>query len=148
MHIRRSQAGFCVVEMLVTLGVLMVSSAVAIMNVSGAVRVSHGETAYQNTLNQLRLARQLAIDKRTVCRVDFATPGAVSVTQAFADSTPCRPKPLLCQRMSNIKTAIRRAVIRRVVSRVDFIYATSKPHNLVEMNHKECLTPTSEKNSI
>lgn len=94
MNIRKSQAGFSVTEMLVTLGVLMVASAVAIMNVSPAVRVSHMETAYQNTLNQLRLARQIAIDKRTVCRVDFAAPGTVSVTQAFADGTPVQTETI------------------------------------------------------
>lgn len=94
MHIKKSQAGFSVTEVLVTLGVLMVASAVAIMNVSGAVRVSHVETGYQNTLNQLRLARQLAIDKRTVCRVDFAAPGTVSVTQAFADGTPVQTETI------------------------------------------------------
>jgi hypothetical protein len=58
------------------------------MNVAGAVRGSHVETAYQNTLDQLRFARQVAIDKRTVCRVDFTAPGTIAVTQAFADGTP------------------------------------------------------------
>jgi len=86
--IRKSQAGFSLAEIVVTLGVLMAGGAVAIMNISGALRGAHVETAYQNTLNQLRFARQVAIDKRTVCRVDFATPGTVSVTQAFADGTP------------------------------------------------------------
>jgi Tfp pilus assembly protein FimT len=93
-HIKKSQAGFSVTEMLVTLGVLMVAGAVAIMNVSPAVRSSHVETAYQNTLNQLRLARQIAIDKRTVCRVDFAAPGTVSLTQAFADGTPVQTETI------------------------------------------------------
>ena len=88
MSIRKSQAGFSLAEIVVTLGVLMAGGAVAIMNISGALRGAHVETAYQNTLNQLRFARQVAIDKRTVCRVDFATPGTVSVTQAFADGTP------------------------------------------------------------
>lgn len=88
MHNRKSQSGFSLIEMVVTLGVLMVAASVAVMNISSAVRGSHVETAYQNTLNQLRLARQMAIDKRTVCRVDFAALGTVSLTQAFADGTP------------------------------------------------------------
>ena len=88
MSIRKSQAGFSLAEIVVTLGVLMAGGAVAVMNISGALRGAHVETAYQNTLNQLRFARQVAIDKRTVCRVDFAAPGTVSVTQAFADGTP------------------------------------------------------------
>jgi type II secretory pathway pseudopilin PulG len=91
---RKSQAGFSLTEIVVTLGVLMVGGAVAVMNISGAVRGSHVETAYQNTLNQLRFARQIAIDKRTVCRVDFTAPGTVSVTQAFADGTPVQTETI------------------------------------------------------
>jgi hypothetical protein len=72
----------------------MVGAAVAVMNISGAVRGSHVETAYQETLDQLRFARQVAIDKRTVCRVDFAAPGSVSVTQAFADGTPVQTETI------------------------------------------------------
>jgi Tfp pilus assembly protein FimT len=81
-------------ELLVTVAILMVGGAVAVMNVAGAVRSSHVETAYQNTLDQLRFARQVAIDKRTVCRVDFTAPGTVSVTQAFADGTPVQTETI------------------------------------------------------
>jgi type II secretory pathway pseudopilin PulG len=86
--IKKFQAGFSVTELLVTMAILMTGGAIAVMNISGAVRNSHVETAYQNTLDQLRLARQVAIDKRTVCRVDFTAPGTIAVTQAFADGTP------------------------------------------------------------
>jgi Tfp pilus assembly protein FimT len=85
---RKSQSGFSLAELVVTVGVLMVGGGIAVMNISGALRGAHVETAYQNTLDQLRFARQVAIDKRTVCRVDFAAPGTISVTQAFADGTP------------------------------------------------------------
>ncbi len=72
----------------------MAGGAVAVMNISGALRGTHVETAYQNTLNQLRFARQVAIDKRTVCRVDFAAPGTITVTQAFADGTPVQTETI------------------------------------------------------
>lgn len=94
MSIRRSQAGYSLAEIVVTLGVLMVGGGVAVMNISGALKGAHVETAYQNTLNQLRFARQVAIDKRTVCRVDFAAPGTISVTQAFADGTPVQTETI------------------------------------------------------
>ncbi|HEV7520714.1 MAG TPA: hypothetical protein VGP65_14255 [Candidatus Angelobacter sp.] len=94
MNIRKSQAGFGLAEMVVTLGVLMAAGGVAVMNITGAVRGAHVETAYQNTLNQLRFARQIAIDKRTVCRVDFTAPGTVTVTQAFADGTPVQTEAI------------------------------------------------------
>ena len=91
---RNSQAGFSLAEIVVTVGVLMVGGGIAVMNISGALRGAHVETAYQTTLNQMRFARQVAIDKRTVCRVDFATPGTISVTQAFADGTPVQTETL------------------------------------------------------
>jgi type II secretory pathway pseudopilin PulG len=94
MRIRKSQAGFSLAEVVVTLAVLMVGGAIAVMNISGALRGSHVETAYQETLNQLRFARQVAIDKRTVCRVDFTAPGTVAVTQAFADGTPVQTETI------------------------------------------------------
>src|SRR5436305_13740154 len=87
-RISKSKIGFSLTERLVTVAILMVGGAVAVMNISGAVRGSHVETAYHNTLDQLRFARQVAIDKRTVCRVDFTAPGTILVTQAFADGTP------------------------------------------------------------
>lgn len=94
MRISKSQTGFSLTELMVTLAILMAGGAVAVVNVSGAVRASHVETAYQNTLDQLRFARQIAIDKRTVCRVDFTAPGTISVTQAFADGTPVQTETI------------------------------------------------------
>jgi prepilin-type N-terminal cleavage/methylation domain-containing protein len=93
-RISKSQGGFSLTELLVTVAILMTGGAVAIMNVSSAVRSSHVETAYQNTLDQLRFARQVAIDKRTVCRVDFTAPGTITVTQAFADGTPVQTETI------------------------------------------------------
>lgn len=94
MRTKRFQTGFSLVEVVVTLAVLMLAAAVAVMNISSAVRRSHVENAYQITIGQLRLARQMAIDKRTVCRVDFTAPGTIAVTQAFADGTPVQTEIL------------------------------------------------------
>ena len=94
MRTSRSQSGFSLVELVVTLAVLMVAASVAIMNIASAVRSSHIETGYQTTLDQLRFARQTAIDKRTVCRVDFVAPRTISLTQAFADGTPQQAETL------------------------------------------------------
>lgn len=80
--------GVSLVEVLTVIAVTLIAAAVAILNVGPAVRASHVDDAYQMTLGQMRLARQIAIDKRTVCIVTFALPGTISVTQAFADGTP------------------------------------------------------------
>jgi prepilin-type N-terminal cleavage/methylation domain-containing protein len=84
----KSETGFSLVEMLITIAIVLIAAGIAVMNVIPAVRAAHMEDAYQMTLMQLRLARQIAIDKRTVCIVTFAAPGQISLTQAFADGTP------------------------------------------------------------
>jgi prepilin-type N-terminal cleavage/methylation domain-containing protein len=84
----KSERGFSLLEMLITIAILLIAAGIAVMNVMPAVRASHMEDAYQMTLMQLRLARQTAIDKRTVCIVTFAEPGQIFLTQAFADGTP------------------------------------------------------------
>lgn len=94
MRTKKFQTGFSLLEMVVTVGVLMLAAAVAVMNISSALRHSRVEDAYQITIGQLRLARQMAIDKRTVCRVDFNAPRTISVTQAFADGTPSQTETL------------------------------------------------------
>jgi prepilin-type N-terminal cleavage/methylation domain-containing protein len=84
----RSANGFSLVELLTTVAVVLTAVSIAVLSTSSAVRAAHVEDAYQMILGQLRLARQIAIDKRTVCIVSFAAPGQISLTQAFADGTP------------------------------------------------------------
>lgn len=83
-----SSHGFSLLEALTTITILLIVAGIAVMNIASGVRTAHVEDAYQMTIGQLRLARQTAIDKRTVCIVAFTTPGQISLTQAFADGTP------------------------------------------------------------
>jgi type II secretory pathway pseudopilin PulG len=87
-HGRHSCDGFSLLEAVTTIAVLLIAAAIAVMSIGPAVRTSHVDNAYELTLGQLRLARQTAIDKRTVCIVAFAAAGQISSTQAFADGTP------------------------------------------------------------
>lgn len=84
----RPGKGYSLVETLITMAVLLIAAAVSVMSISSSVRAAHVDDAYEMTLGQLRLARQTAIDKRTVCIVAFTAPGQISLTQAFADGTP------------------------------------------------------------
>lgn len=79
--------GASLIEVLILMAVVLIASGIALMNVRPAVRAAHVDDAYQMTLGQMRLARQIAMDKRTVCIVAFGLPGTISVTPAFADGT-------------------------------------------------------------
>src|SRR5437899_1297679 len=91
---RRTSAGFSVTESIITVALLLIAASIAVMSVMPGVRATHVEDAYQMTLSQLRLARQIAIDKRTTCIVTFAAPGQISLTQAFKDGTPVKTDTL------------------------------------------------------
>ena len=69
--------GFSLMETMVVLAILVLCAGVAILSVNNAVRTTHLQTAYQNTIMQLRAARQLAIDQRVVAVVTFSTPGTI-----------------------------------------------------------------------
>ena len=79
---------------MVTAALLLVAASIAVMSILPGVRATHVEDAYQMTLSQLRLARQIAIDKRTECIVTFTAPGQISLTQNFKDGTPVKTDTL------------------------------------------------------
>lgn len=88
MQPRKEQKGFSLTEVVVVVAVLMTAAAVAVMNVSGAVRNAHVDTAYETVLMQLRYARQSAIDKRAVCIATFTAPQTLTISLVFSDGTP------------------------------------------------------------
>lgn len=88
MQSNKRQSGVSLIELAVVVAVLMTAAAVAVMNVSGAVRNAHVDTAYETVLMQLRYARQSAIDKRAVCIATFTAPQTLTTNLVFADGTP------------------------------------------------------------
>lgn len=85
---RKTQTGFSLTELVIVLAILMLAAAVAVMNVSGAVRNSRIDTAYETVLMQLRFARQSAIDKRAVCIATFTAPQTLTISLVFNDGNP------------------------------------------------------------
>lgn len=88
MPFKGKQTGFSLIELMVVAAVLVTAGAVAVMNVSSAVRNAHIDTAYETVLMQLRYARQSAIDKRAVCIATFTAPQTLTISQVFNDGTP------------------------------------------------------------
>ena len=93
MPISKSQRGFSLTELLVTLAILMTGGAVAVMNISGAVRGSHVETAYQNTSNSCALHVRLPLISGPFAAWISPLPDS-NGTQAFADGTPVQTETI------------------------------------------------------
>ncbi len=88
-HVRKksSQIGFSLIELMVLLAIVSVVASVALLSVKNAAQTTHIDTAVQMTLEQLRAARQMAIDQRLVTTVTLSTPGTVTVTSTAAGVT-------------------------------------------------------------
>lgn len=74
---RRRTRGFTMLEMLVVIAIIMIVSAVSVMNIWPAVANSRVDTAYQNAVLEVRQARQMAIDQRRQFIVTFIAPQTI-----------------------------------------------------------------------
>ena len=77
MRNRQLPKGFSLIETLAVVLILTIAATIAVMSVGSAVRNSHVQTAYENTIMQLRAARQMAVDQRVTTVVTFTTPGTI-----------------------------------------------------------------------
>lgn len=81
MHLRRKELGFSMLETVVVVAISLIAAGLAIMYTRDALRNEKAEMALQDTMSQLRTARQLAVDRRRVFKVTFASnPGTITVT--------------------------------------------------------------------
>lgn len=85
--LQRSQDGFTLAEMLVVVAIVMIVSAISLMNILPAIRNARVERAYQNTIMQMRRARQTAIDERRVHIITFTPPRSIQVQRLELDAT-------------------------------------------------------------
>lgn len=77
MRNRQLPKGFSLMETLAVVLVLTTAVTIAMMALGSAVRNSHVQTAYENTIMQLRAARQIAVDQRVITVVTLSTPGTI-----------------------------------------------------------------------
>lgn len=74
---RRHHAGFSVPELIVVIAIILVATSVIVLSLTRAGTSSRVNSAVQLTLNQLRMARQEAMDRRMQYRLTFAAPQTI-----------------------------------------------------------------------
>jgi Tfp pilus assembly protein FimT len=90
---RSSERGFSIVELVVVIGMILVLSAVAIINVSSSLKAAAADSASQLIVQEMRLARQYAISDRRIYRLTFTAPQSISLNRMASDSVTLDPSP-------------------------------------------------------
>jgi prepilin-type N-terminal cleavage/methylation domain-containing protein len=85
---RRNQAGFSAIELMVVVAIILVIVVVALLMLNPALRGGHLNTAVQTTVSQIRMARQSAMDRRMLYSVTFTAPGTIVTTRLLQGQPP------------------------------------------------------------
>ena len=81
----RKTLGFSLVETLIIVLIVFILIAAAIIQIRPILMASRSDTAASYTLNQIRLARERAIDERRLMRVTFTAPQTILMEYQFTD---------------------------------------------------------------
>ncbi len=81
--------GISLLEIMVVLGIIMVVSGMAFVNLSGAMNDSKVVTGYNTVLMTIRRARETAVSERRIYRVRFDTPGAECDAETHTTGNAC-----------------------------------------------------------
>ena len=90
------ESGFSVLEVVVVLGIVLVITAGALINLVPSIRTSRSNAAMELVLGELRRAHERAVDERRIYRVTFAAPNTIQVdvgTVAIIGSTITNSSP-------------------------------------------------------
>ena len=79
--------GFSLVEMLIVVGIVVILLAAAIIKIKPMLMASRADAAVAYTENQIRLARERAIDERRLMQLTFTAPRTIFMQFQFTDST-------------------------------------------------------------
>jgi prepilin-type N-terminal cleavage/methylation domain-containing protein len=78
---RHFHSGFSMVETLAVMTIVAIMTAVALPFIDDAVRKTHEDIAMYNVVQEMRRARQLALDQRRNHRVTFTDPRTITITR-------------------------------------------------------------------
>jgi len=92
----RAQGGFSLLELMLTLGIILILSGVTFYSLQPALKQARVTTAYDTTLMALRNTRQLAVTQRKRYIVAFAAPGTITISY-WGKGVPVDPAPVVVQ---------------------------------------------------
>jgi type II secretory pathway pseudopilin PulG len=76
---KRSSRGFSTLEIVVVLGIVIILSAAAILNIMPSLRKSKADAALEMVLGEMRRAHERAIDERRIYRFTFVAPQTIQL---------------------------------------------------------------------
>jgi prepilin-type N-terminal cleavage/methylation domain-containing protein len=76
---RSGQAGFSLLEMAIVVGVVLVATAAAVVNLVPSIKASRSNAAVEMVLGELRRAHERAVDERRIYRVTFTAPNTIQL---------------------------------------------------------------------
>jgi prepilin-type N-terminal cleavage/methylation domain-containing protein len=88
--------GFTLLEMMITVAIILIMAAVAVLAFMPVLELNHVNSAYDTTLSVIRNYRNLAITQSKRYIVTFTTPGTITV-QRWDYAVPVSPAPVTVQ---------------------------------------------------
>jgi type II secretory pathway pseudopilin PulG len=76
---RRQEAGFSLLEVVLVMGVVLVVTASALINILPSIKTSRSNAAMELVLGEMRRAHERAVDERRIYRVTFTAPNTIQV---------------------------------------------------------------------
>jgi prepilin-type N-terminal cleavage/methylation domain-containing protein len=88
--------GFTLLEMMITVAIILIMAAVAVLAFMPVLELNHVNSAYDTTLSVIRNYRNLSITQGKRYIVTFTTPGTITV-QRWDYAVPVSPAPVTVQ---------------------------------------------------
>jgi type II secretory pathway pseudopilin PulG len=76
---RCKQAGFSILELVMVVGILLVATAAALVNIIPSIKTSRSNAGMELVLGELRRAHERAVDERRIYRITFVAPDTIQV---------------------------------------------------------------------
>ncbi|PYX82081.1 MAG: hypothetical protein DMG70_16355 [Acidobacteria bacterium] len=100
-HQNRS-GGFSLVELMAVMGIMMIVSAFFLLNGTTIQASSRVESAYKTVLEEVRQARQAAVDERRVYRITFQAPRTIITELLPRGNGACAYNPAVPKRIETL----------------------------------------------
>jgi len=77
----KQRKGFSLIEVLVLVGLIAIGATVALVQMRSSIMVLDADKASNTVMNQLKYARQIAVDQRKDVRIEFMGTNRIKVTR-------------------------------------------------------------------